>query len=64
MNYFVVLIDKDEFEYCILQTKNKKYAYKVFRDLFIIPDYKIELRATKEDIDLYLNYEVLQKKEI
>ena len=33
MNYFIAFIGEDEFEWCVLQTTDKEYATKVFKDL-------------------------------
>lgn len=60
MNYFIALITEDEmFEWCILQTADKDYAYKVFKDLSAPPGYNMELRCTTEDIETYRTYDVL-----
>lgn len=60
MNYFISFTNAEEFDWCVLVTDDYDYAYKVFEDLCPLPGYKMELRATDQDIDTYTNYEVLR----
>ena len=60
MNYFIVFIKEDGFEWCILETTDDLYATRVFEDLSTPPGYNMELRQTEEDVDTHLNYEVLR----
>lgn len=60
MNYFITFFNKDEFEWCVLQTTDEEYAYKVFEDLSAPPDWNMELRCTTENIETYRTYEVLR----
>lgn len=60
MNYFICLINRDGFEWCILQTEDEEYAYRVFEDLSAPPDWNTELRATEESVETYRTYEVLR----
>ena len=59
MNYYIAFLNEEGFEWCVLQTTDKEYAYKVFEDMCPPPGYNMELRATEEDIDTHINYEVL-----
>lgn len=59
MNYFIAFIGEDEFEWCVLQTTDKEYATKVFKDLDSPPGWNMELRATEESIETYRSYYVL-----
>lgn len=60
MNYFIVIIQEDGTDWCILQTQDEEYAYRVFEDLCMPVGWNSELRATEEDVDTYLSYEVLR----
>lgn len=60
MNYFISFMRQDGDEWCVLVTTDDEYAYKVFEDLCSPPGWNMELRCTKEDIDTYLNYDVLR----
>lgn len=60
MNYFIAFMTEDEFEWCVLQTTDEDYAYKVFEDLSAPPGYNMELRCTTENIETYRTYEVLR----
>ena len=60
MNYFIVFLRQDKFEWCVLETEDEDYAYQVFEDMSAPPDWNMELRATEEDVDTCLNYEVLR----
>ena len=60
MNYFIVFIARDGFEWCVLESTNKSYAQRVFDDLALPPDYEeMELRCTDESVDVHLHYDVL-----
>ena len=60
MHYLIVWINEERFEWCILATDDEDFACKIFEELSAPPGWNIELRATEEDIDTYLNYEVLR----
>lgn len=60
MNYFIAFMREDEFEWCVLQTTDEEYAYRVFEDISAPPGYNVELRCTEEDIETYRTYEVLR----
>ncbi len=60
MNYFIAFIRKDEFEWCVFETTDEKYAYKVFDDLCAPPGYNMELRCTPEPIETYRSYGILK----
>lgn len=60
MNYYIAYINKDGLDWAVFQTTDEEYAYRVFEDLSTIPGWNIELRATEEDIDTHLHYEVLR----
>ena len=60
MNYFIVFMREDDFEWCVFSTDDYDYAVKVFEDLSTPPYWNMELRETKEDIDTYETYEVLR----
>lgn len=61
MNYFIAMIRKEDgFDWCIMESTDYDYIYRVFEDMVKPPEYDIELRATEEDIDTYLSYEVLR----
>ena len=63
MNYFIVFVDANEFEWCVLLTRDYEYATRVFEDLCALPGWNIELRQTEEDIDTYKSYELLKHRE-
>ena len=60
MTYFIALIRQDDFEWCVLQTEDEEYVYRVFEDFCAPPNWNVELRTTEEDVDTYRNYEVLR----
>ena len=60
MTYFIVLMNKDEFEWCVLQTEDEEYAMKVFEDFDTLPGWNVELRCTKEDVETYKTYDVIR----
>ena len=60
MNYFIAFMTEDEFDWCVLQTTDEEYAYRVFEDLDAPPGFNVELRCTTEDIETYRTYEVLR----
>ena len=60
MNYYIALINQEQFEWCILATDSEDFAYKVFEEFSAPPGWNAELRATTEDVDTHLNYEVLR----
>lgn len=60
MNYFISFMHKEGDEWCVFFTTDEEYAYKVFEDLCPPPNWNMELRCTKEDIETYLDYEVLR----
>lgn len=60
MNYFIVFYNEEEFEWCVLETTDEVYAYRVFEDLSAPPDWNMELRCTEEPVETYRSYEVLR----
>lgn len=60
MNYFICFINSEDFDWCALETTDMEYAHRVFEDLLAPPGWKMELRCTEEDIDTYINYELLR----
>lgn len=60
MNYFIVFINEEEFEWCVLETTDYEYALMVFEDLSAPPGWNMELRATYESVETYRTYEVLR----
>lgn len=60
MNYYIAYINKDGLDWAVFQTTDEEYARRVFEDLSTIPGWNMELRATEEDIDTHLHYEVLR----
>lgn len=64
MNYFIVFINDEGFEWGVLENTDYKYSLRVFEDLSAPPGWKIELRQTEEDVDTHLFYELLRRKEV
>lgn len=59
MSYFIAFIRDDDFEWCVFETMNRKYAISVFEDMSAPPEYRMELRATTEPVETYRTYEVI-----
>jgi hypothetical protein len=59
MNYFIAFIDENDFDWCVFETTDENYAYRVYEDLVPPPEYYKELRCTNESIDTYLDYDIL-----
>lgn len=59
MNYFIVFIGEYDFDWCVFETTDENYAYRVYEDLVPPPEYYKELRQTSEPIDTYLYYDIL-----
>ncbi len=59
MNYFIAFIDENDFDWCVFETTDKNYAYRVYEDLVPPPEYYKELRKTSEPIDTYLSYDII-----
>ena len=63
MNYFIVFIARDGFEWCVLESKNHGHISRVFAELALPPEYEeMELRCTDEPVDTHLHYDVLDAK--
>lgn len=60
MNYFIVFLSEDDWDWCVFETTNENYAYKVYEDLVPPPEYYKELRCTNESIETYRTYDVLE----
>ena len=60
MNYFIVFLREDDYEWCVFQTTSEDYANRVFDDLCSPPYWNMELRATEEDVDTYTTCCVLR----
>lgn len=60
MNYYIVFIDKDDFEWAIMESTDYEFINRVYEELCPPPGYNTELRSTEEDIDTHLTYEVLR----
>jgi len=58
--YFITFFNEDEFEWCVLSTDDREYAFRVFKDLSAPPGWNMELRSTEEDIETFRTYEVLR----
>ena len=59
MNYFIVFLAEDGWEWCALYTKNLNYAKKVYDDITPPPEYYKELRQTEEPLDTYISFDVI-----
>ena len=59
-HYFIALIDKDGMDWCILESSDYDYIYRVFENMSAPPEYDMELRGTTEDIDTYFTWDVLR----
>lgn len=60
MTYFIVMMNEEEFEWCVLQTEDEDYARRVFEDFCTLPGWNAELRCTMEDIETHISYDVLR----
>ena len=60
MTYYICMIDTEGFDWGVFMTDDYDYAYRVFEDMSPMPNCRMELRATKEDIASHLHYEVLR----
>lgn len=58
--YMIVVSDDDGMEWCLLNTTDKKYAEKVYRDLCLPSYYTVELRATTDNPETYRSYTVIE----
>lgn len=63
MNYFIVFIAQDDYEWVCFVTDNRSYADRVFNDLILPPDYvEKELRCTRQPIDSYWDFKVIRSE--
>lgn len=60
MTYFIVMMNEDEFEWCVLETEDEDYARRVFEDFCTLPGWNAELRCTMESVETYRTYDVLR----
>lgn len=60
MNYYIAFITEDGFDWCVLESTDYDYIYRVFEDLSAPPGFNMELRVTEEDVDTHVTYEVLR----
>ena len=60
MNYYIVFIDKDDFEWAIISGIDEEYMFDLFEQMSPPPGYNMELRSTDEDLDTHLNYKVIR----
>lgn len=60
MNYLIVFINKDGWEWCLMESYDRDYISKVFEDIAPPPEYNMELRETNEDVDVYISFNVLK----
>lgn len=63
MNYYIAFINEEGQDWCVLETTDKAYAYKVYDELSAPWGYDKELRQTESDVDTHLSYEVLKKND-
>ena len=62
--YFINLVNKDGFAWCLLYNNDIAYVKGTFDIIAIPPEYeKAELCVTDEDIDTCLSYDILETKE-
>ncbi len=60
MNYYIVFIDKDDFEWCVISGTDEEFMFNLFEEISPPPGYNMELRSTDEDLDTHLYYEVIR----
>ena len=63
MRYYIASINKDGYDWAILESNDLDYITRVFNDLSLPPGYTMELRETAESLDTHLNYNVLRTSE-
>lgn len=60
MNYYIAFITEDGTDWCVLAGTDYDYITTIFETLSAPPGFNMELRATEEDIDTHVTYEVLR----
>ena len=62
MNYYIAFVRSDGFEWAVIESTEYRYINTLFDNLTPPPEYHKELRATTEDIDTHLSYEVIKRE--
>jgi hypothetical protein len=60
MNYYIAFISENGTDWAVLESTDYDYINRVYEEICAPPGYNTELRATEEDIDTHLSYEVLR----
>lgn len=63
MNYMISFVNEEGFDWCLYETTNYDKAYDFFNAIAPPPGWSVELRETDEDVDVFISYTVLDRRD-